>query len=309
MPGNAPFPIQPELTAIAIAYRNDGLIADAVLPRIPVGTQEFKYLKYRLDESFTVQDTRVGRKSAPNKVEFHADELTSQTFDYGLDDDIPQADIDNAPPNFRPVGVAVESLTDLVLLDREQRAASLVFGSANYPAGQINTLAGAAQWSDPSSDPIAAIMTGLDTPVMRPNLLVFGRPCWSTLARHPKMCAAVFKNGTNAGIVTRQQVADLFEVEEVLVGEAFVNTAKKGQATALARCWGKHAAALFRDKMVSTRGRVSWGYTAQWGSRVAGQQPNPNIGLRGGQTVRAGESVRELVTAPELGYFFQNAVA
>lgn len=309
MAGNAPFPIQPELTAIAIAYRNARLIADDVLPRIPVGTQEFKYLKYRLDESFTVPDTRVGRKSAPNKTEFHADELTSQTLDFGLDDDIPQADIDNAPPNFRPVGMAVESLTDLVLLDREQRAASLVFGAASYPVSQVNTLANAAQWSDSSSDPIAVILAGLDAPVMRPNVLVFGRPCWSALARHPKMCKAVFKTGGDAGIVSRQQVADLFEVEDVLVGEAFVNTAKRGQSPALARCWGKHAAALYRDKMVSTRGRVSWGYTAQWGTRVAGSQPNPNIGLRGGQTVRAGESVRELVTAPELGYLFQNAVA
>ena len=36
---NAPFPIDPELTAIAIAYRNGRMIADEVLPRVPVGKQ------------------------------------------------------------------------------------------------------------------------------------------------------------------------------------------------------------------------------------------------------------------------------
>ena len=41
----APFPVTPELTAIAIAYRNPdaSLIADDVMPRVrPVSTREFR---------------------------------------------------------------------------------------------------------------------------------------------------------------------------------------------------------------------------------------------------------------------------
>ena len=39
----APFPIIPELTGIAIAYRNRAMIADLVLPRVtPVSKEEFK---------------------------------------------------------------------------------------------------------------------------------------------------------------------------------------------------------------------------------------------------------------------------
>ncbi len=49
----AAFPIQPELTAIAIAYKNRSLIADQVLPRVPVGKQDFKYLKFNLADGFT----------------------------------------------------------------------------------------------------------------------------------------------------------------------------------------------------------------------------------------------------------------
>ncbi|MGV8796604.1 hypothetical protein ACV373_31930, partial [Pseudomonas aeruginosa] len=58
---NAPFPIDPELTAIAIAYRNGRMIADEVLPRVPVGKQEFKFWKYDLAQGFTVPETLVGR--------------------------------------------------------------------------------------------------------------------------------------------------------------------------------------------------------------------------------------------------------
>src|SRR5690242_2969427 len=129
---NAPFPIQPHLTAIAIGYRNPLLIADGVLPRVPVGMQEFKYLKHTKEEVFTLPDTRVGRKGRPNEVDFTATEVTDKTEDFGLDDPVPQNDIDNAPVNFDPLGRATEGIADLIALDREKRAADLVFTSANY---------------------------------------------------------------------------------------------------------------------------------------------------------------------------------
>lgn len=75
---NAPFPVQPYLTAIAIAYRNPVLIADEVLPRVPVGVQDFKYLKHNLADGFTIPDTKVGRRGKPNEVEFQATETRGQ---------------------------------------------------------------------------------------------------------------------------------------------------------------------------------------------------------------------------------------
>ncbi|MGH2845433.1 MAG: phage capsid protein, partial [Thermoleophilaceae bacterium] len=75
----APFPVQPYLTAIAIAYRNPVLIADEVLPRVPVGVQDFKYLKHNLADGFTIPDTKVGRRAKPNEVEFQATETSAST--------------------------------------------------------------------------------------------------------------------------------------------------------------------------------------------------------------------------------------
>ncbi|UUE75476.1 hypothetical protein [Pectobacterium aroidearum] len=81
----APFPIDPHLTSIAIAYRNGSLIADSVLPRVPVGKSEFKWWEYDLADGFTLPNTSVGRTSQPNQVEFNATEETSSTSDYALD--------------------------------------------------------------------------------------------------------------------------------------------------------------------------------------------------------------------------------
>jgi hypothetical protein len=122
-----PFPVDPVMTAVVVAYSNKLLIADEVLPRVPVGKKEFKYFKHTLEEGFTVPNTLVGRKSKPNQVEFSATEETSSCADHGLDDPIPQDDIEEAPANYNPLNRAAEGLMDLILLDREVRTAGLVF--------------------------------------------------------------------------------------------------------------------------------------------------------------------------------------
>lgn len=99
----APFPTDPVLIAITETYRNQAYISDMVLPRVPVGRQEFKYWRYPVEETFAVPDTLVGRRSQPNEIDLTATEVESMTFDYGLEDPIPQADIDNAPPNHSPI--------------------------------------------------------------------------------------------------------------------------------------------------------------------------------------------------------------
>src|SRR5690625_5247257 len=93
----APFPVNPEILAAAIAYRNRRMIADDVLPRVGVGQQSYKYWTWDLAEGFTVPNTHVGRTSRPNQVEFSATEQSSTTKDYALDDAIPYADLQNAP--------------------------------------------------------------------------------------------------------------------------------------------------------------------------------------------------------------------
>lgn len=304
----APFPIDPHRTAIAIAYQNKRLIADAVLPRVPVSKESFTYMKHKLGEDFTVPDTKVGRKSRPNEISFSATEQTASTVDFGLDDPIPYADIENAPENYDPLDRSTESLTNLILLDREVRAANLVFNDANYT--HKSTLSGNGQWSDyANSDPLTAIMEGLDSVIMRPNIGVFGRATFTKLSMHPIIVKAIHGNSGDSGVVTREQLAQLLELEDVLVGEGFVNTAKKGQATNLARVWGKHASFIYRDEMADTRTGTTFGFTAQFGERVSGGKEDGDIGLRGGIRNRVGESVKELVTAPDLGLYFKNAVA
>jgi hypothetical protein len=294
---------------VAVAYRNKKLIADQVLPRVPVGRQLFMYSVYDLGQGFTVPDTKVGRKSLPNEVDFSETAVTASTEDFGLDDFVPQVDIENAPPNYDPRARAVEGIIGLVDLDREVRAANLVFNSASYATANQQTLVGTSQWSSPTCNPIEQIMDALDQCVMRPTHGVLGRAAWTSLRTNPQVVAAVLKNPGMYGVADSKSVADLLELDDIFIGDGWVNTAKKGQNPNLQRCWGPHASFIYRDAIPDVKGRVTFGFTAQFGHRFAGAIEEPKRGLRGGETVRAGESVLEVISAQDLGYFFQNVTA
>lgn len=315
-----PFVIVPALSAIAVAYKQANLIADAVLPRVSVSTKNFRYQKFALGESFTVPETLIGRKGAPNQVDFGSTEVTDSVQDHALDSPVPNDDmvqwqqasaagqgfVGKADPQSR----AAAQTMSLVLTRREKRAADLVFNAASYATANKTTLSGTSQWSDyANSKPQQAINTALDSMVMRPNVAVMGRLAWSALRCNPQMVMAVFKNGTTAGEITKQQFCDQFELEDLLVGDAWINTAAKGQAPNVTRLWGKHCAFLHRNMMADTEFGITFGMTAQFGDRVGGLIEDSDIGMRGGVRVRAGESVKELVTANDLGYFFANVAA
>jgi hypothetical protein len=315
-----PFVIVPSLSAVAVGYTQARRIADDVLPRVPVDTQLFRYVKYGVADALQMPETFVGRKGAPNQIDWSSAEATDSTQDHGLDTPVPNADVlahqlaGNAGPGYvsqvDPLARATTLVMETVSNRREYRAASLVFGAGSYGAGNKVTLSGTSQWSDfANSDPLGAILAAMDGMIMRPTIGVLGRLTATKLRTHPKMCKAIFGNNTDAGIVPLRAVADLLELDDIYVGDAWLNTAAPGQAATPVRAWGKHAAFLVRNKQADTKAGITFGFTAQWGPRVAGTIEDPDIGLRGGQRVRAGESVKELVTANDLGYLFTNAVA
>lgn len=313
------FPVNAELTAIAIGYKNRDvdLIADVVLPRI-MTPKKFKWTLYPAADAYTLPPTRVARRAEPAVVEFGGTEQTDETLDYGIDDIIPNDEVEAwmsmpKPASGGPVSPLAKStglITGLIQLDREVRVASQVFAAATYPVGNKVTLAGATQWSDfVNSNPVDAILAALDVPLFRPNTLVFGQAVWTKLRQHPKMVSAILGNDVPSGAVTREQVAAFFEVRRVVVGAGFVNTARKGQAATMARVWGKHAAALFTSQDAADADQPTFGFTAQWGTRIAGDMDEPKMGLRGSKRVRVGESVKEIISAASAGYFFENAIA
>ena len=308
---NFPFTINPVLTAIALGYSNADLIADRVMPRVQVAKPQFLYWSYAKGDAMTIPNTKVGRTSRPNQVEFAASQLSGTTTDHALDVPVPNADIEAASgTQYDPRARATQLCADLIALDREQRVASAVFNAANYTATTNKaTLSGTGQWSDPASDPIRAMLLARDGMIMRPTTLVVGQDVATQLQLNPNVVSMYVKNTGTKGVVPLDFIRDIMGLRDVLVGQSWYNSAKPGQTPTLARLWGKFAALLCLSPLANNEFGTTFGYTAQWGSRIAGEIQEPNMGMRGGVNVRVGESVGEIITAPDLGFLWSAAVA
>lgn len=318
-----PFPVSATLTAIAIGYRNPAvtLIGRRVLPPLPVLGEAFKYTSFDVNEGFTIPDTKVARKGQPNQVEFSGTETPGVTNDYGLDAPIPNSDIEQAAvqraaklSNMDPEAMAAEGLTHQIELAREVRCAAVVQDYANnYSTGRKVTLTDGGQFNDAATDVLSIVDTAIEgLLIYRANHLVMGQVVWTALKKHPKLIKAIKSGDNDVGFITKAQFAELFELkpENILIGEGFVNTAKKGQTATLSRVWGKNLMALYIDpaKQQANDAIMSYGFTAENGGRVSGSIDDPNIGLKGGKMVRVGEQVAEFVAAKDLGYMVKDAV-
>lgn len=306
----APFPTDDRLTAIAMAVRNEMMVGLEVLPTTPLPSSEYRWMKYPEGEQFTFPNTLVGRTSTPRNIETGATEESGITLDYGLRFTIPQRDLERQTENYDPVSHTTELLTNLMLLDLEVRIAGKVFDANTYGTDNKEVLAGTAQFSDfTNSDPLGKLLDVMDGLVMRPNKIVMGHEVWTTLRQHPKLVRAYHGNDGADGLVSRTFLADLLEVEQVLVGKGWVNTARPGQLPNLERVWGNNILLFYSDRLSGPQSGLSFGWTGQYGQRFAGRISDPHIGLKGGTIIQTGWELDPRVAAPSLGYLLQNVIA
>ena len=244
---STPFQTHERLTAIALAVRPRGFIADLVLPRVSVGAEDFKYAKGRPQETHTIPDTRVGRRSRPNQVEFGADLVSASTQDHALDDPVPIKDIekaraqmsswDHAGGSLHQHGGAVVAGARTARVEpgddggRPMRRRNAHDAGRKPASGATRTAIRSRRWPKRWTRAWCG-----------PNIMVIGQEAWTGLRRHPKIVEATKMTGAGseaAGMATKRAVAELFEIDEVIVGQAFYSSAKKGPGRGLCAALGQ----------------------------------------------------------------------
>jgi hypothetical protein len=307
------------LTNIALQYKNPELIADLVVPPVPVPQKKFTYKSYTKEDRFTVPDTIVGPKSIPNEADFGVSSGTGTCLDYGLQEFVSQEDIDNAELPITPLADAAEQVTALMALDREIRVANAINTAGNY--GTTLDLNGS--WATLTNDILAQILTGIDTCFLPPNVMVMGLNTWRAVSRNEKILAAVKGTGALAAqiipkggklaspSVSQMELADFLGLDAVLVGKAKRNSAVEGQTGAYPLVWGgtvttspttKGMAALLRVKTAAVKD-VFWGANFRW-KDLQTYRRNSDRGAYGGEVIRVVTTEVLKVVATDVGYLF-----
>lgn len=300
------------LSNLSVQYRNEDMIWRDVMPEVKVNKRSDLYWKYAKENAFRIYDDKIGPKSNANEVDFAVSTDNYSVKDHALADYVAQEEIDNSDNPLSPESDANDFLNQCLDVAQEQRVAAVAFGAGTYPASNKVTLSGTSQWSGAADNPIKDVQDAVEGCFVRANTLVFGVDAWLVFRRLPEILDAVKAiAGTNlsGGLATPSAVANLFEVDRILIGRSRYITTKEGQTATFARLWGKHMAALHIKPGGNGVRSITFGKTFTETMRVTTRSFDEKKGLKGSHYIKVGFNSDEKVVASDLGYLIIDAVA
>lgn len=223
------------LTDFSVAYFQDqtNFIARQFSPIVGSPKQSNKYYVYDKAETMRTDAT----KRAPN-TEAPVRNYTLSTSQFFCDvfsiaSDVSEQVRANADPVLDPEEDAATICMQDILIRMEVDFAAAAFvtgvwGTSSTPG---------TTWDDSASTPIEDIATGIDTIEANtgktPNRFLIGSAVWRELRHHPDITARLPDNAPR--IVTRDFLANLLDVDQVLVAKAIRNTADEGATASYSR--------------------------------------------------------------------------
>lgn len=299
------FQVNAELTGLSLAYTNPLYIADNIFKRITVETSMFKYRKYAKDLTLQLPDAKIGPSSDPNKVTFKSELLTDSVDGYSLVDDIPQTEIDDANGNAENlVQDSTEFLTNVFAACREKRLADLLGNPETY-AGNSKTLTSKEKFTNADSDAWGMIQDAIDATWLPANTLIMSRQVFSKLRRNPSI-----KDGCNKqnGAVNLNDLKELFSVDNIFIGTAKSNTAKRGAQADIVNLWGNDIIAAYINPSANLKKGLTFGLTAEQGTREISEGFDGKAGVRGVKYIKIAEQLKDKILAPDCGYLLKGVI-
>lgn len=283
------------LTQIALDYRPEGLIADMIFPQVTVQKQSDLYTIFSRADKLRVEDDKRAPGTEANKI---TQSVSSDTFfckNYALKYPVTIEDKANSDPIFvqKLINGRVEFLQDKLGLGWEARIAALVTNTSNVGS----SAAVASGWTDyTNADVLGDLQNAIDnvkdSTGLSPNSIVFGESAWRNARRNAAIRNLINGNNNGGGYANREQIRDLLEVENILVGGAYKNAGNEAQAESLTQVWGDNVLVYYSSNRPATD-RPSFGYSFRW---AAPGLPNMAVERHPYNTKTKSEEV-------ELGYY------
>jgi hypothetical protein len=282
-PNVGSFHIDAALTNISLALLQNpqSFVASRVFQNVPVQKQSDKYFTF--DRSYFNRNG-AKKRAAGARVSEVGYAISNDSYfceEYGVAIPIPDQVRANADPAADPARAAAELATHQMLISKENDFSSSFFttglwGTDITGVAASPTTGQVIKWSDTTSgDPIGNVRTGIDTILgstgIKPNVMVMGRQVYSTLIDHPDVQGRISGGATTAqpSIASLNLLAQLFEVDEVMVGEAIQNTAAEGDTAAHSFILGKKCLLTYRPASPGIMTPAA-GYTFSWAGYLGG---------------------------------------
>jgi len=301
--------LSPDLSTffeIEYASAEQNFIGTRVMPIMSVPKQAGTFGKVTV-ESLLEHSTSTSR--SPNsgynrrQYEFTSDSYTCE--ENGIEEVIDDREMAMYSDYIEAEAVATRRAVNLILMSHERRVAAA--------AAAITTTSplGNGLWSVGTSTPIDDIETAYrahrDATGIRPNALILSEYVFRTVRQHPDIVARVSSSGAGdqdrARDVNAEQLAAVFDIENVLVASGIENTANPNQPAVLTDIWTNEPI-VTRIASTNDIREPCFGRTFHWsedGSVVGGRIESYRDEAIRGSIVRVRHDTDEKVLYPELG--------
>lgn len=324
MPTKGEAHIDRALTNMSVAYMQEekAFIADKVFPKIPVQKQSDVYFVYNKGDFFR-DEARV-RSGASESV---GGEYGIESADpyhcrvHAFHKDVTDQERANMDDPLDADKDATDFVTQKMMIRRETQWAEKYFkpGIWTTEIAGVDTTPTAGQvlqFNKPASDPIRVVSDEIvkmaSQTGYRPNTLVMTPAVFYALKNHEDILDRI--KYTQKGIVTEDLLATLFEVDNIYVSWAVVNTANQGADDKINFVMGKHMLLAYVNPRPALK-KPSAGYLFTWtglkgaeafGNRIV-RLPMDLLGL-GTERIEGEIAFDAKVIAQDLGVFFKDIV-
>lgn len=323
------------LTNISVAYSQEAAgveyVADRAFAPVPVENKSDLYWTYKRADfnRNTMRKRALASESAGSG--YNVDSTASYSCDvWALHKDVDDQVRANSDNPLSPDRDATIFLTQQAMTTRELNWVTTYFGPSIWTgngAGAVTADAAFSNnvnlqyWDYDTSTPIqdmrhAKTLARLNSGGFVPNIAVFSRPVFDKLVDHPDFIDRTKYGQTSPdpAMANRRIIAEIMELDEVLVMDAVYNTADEGATESNSYIGGLGAALFYRPKNPGLM-TPSAGYTFNW-KGLMGSVGNAGLRIKTFRMEHLSSDRVEIDSAyafglvgVDCGFFFNNIIS
>ena len=234
---------------LSLMYSEFSLIANQrnyiglrVLPAVGVARQSSSFLKVTVESVLgKVEDTKRAPGATYKRGEFEWTTDNYSTDDHGVEEPLDDRTLNMYGSEIRLERIRSMRAVNRVLQRFEQDVADAVFDTAVWTGAALTT-AIANKWSDATNGvPITDIDNAIEkvkaSSGMVPNALILSDLAHRTIKRTVQVQDLLKYSGRDDPKNLADALAELFDIDRIIVGRGFKNTADLGQDATFARFW------------------------------------------------------------------------